>query len=94
MEAGTGYPGYDTLMQKDTATIAEVTETWRLAVAVAGDCNGDRAVNGSDLAVLLAQFGQAIAPGTAADINGDGMVNGADLSTLLSNFGASCPVSG
>jgi arylsulfatase len=24
MEAGTGYPGYDTLMQKDTATIAEV----------------------------------------------------------------------
>src|SRR5262249_52890276 len=24
MEAGTGYPGYDTLMQKDTATIAEI----------------------------------------------------------------------
>lgn len=24
MEAGTGYPGYDTIMQKDTATVAEV----------------------------------------------------------------------
>lgn len=94
-----GVMAYDTARRESlyvtgTATIAEVTETWRLAVAVAGDCNGDRAVNGSDLAVLLAQFGQAIAPGTAADINGDGMVNGADLSTLLSNFGASCPVSG
>ncbi len=24
MEAGTGFPGYDSVMQKDTATVAEV----------------------------------------------------------------------
>lgn len=77
-----------------TALITEPTETWRLGIAVAADCNGDRQVNGADLAVLLAQFGQSVAPGVAADVNGDGLVNGADLSALLSSFGANCPVTG
>jgi len=54
------------------------------------DANGDNAVNGADLSVLLGQFGQQVAPGVGADFNGDGLVNGADLSVLLSNFGISC----
>ncbi len=58
-------------------------------VACAGDANGDGLVNGADLSVLLAQFGQSVTPGTDADFNGDGLVNGADLSVLLGNFG--CP---
>lgn len=76
-----------------TAQLTEPTETWRLKVAMAGDCNGDRFVNGADLAVLLSQFGQGPVIGAAADFNGDGLVSGADLSVLLSNFGSSCPVS-
>jgi len=55
-----------------------------------GDTNGDNKVNGADLSVLLAQFGQSVAPGSGADLNGDGEVNGADLSVLLSSFGSSC----
>jgi hypothetical protein len=54
------------------------------------DANGDNAVNGADLSVLLSQFGQNVPPGTGADSNGDGIVNGADLSVLLSSFGAAC----
>lgn len=47
-----------------------------------GDLNGDGAVNGSDLATLLASWG---AP--AADLDGDGTVNGSDLAMLLANWG-------
>lgn len=56
----------------------------------AADVNNDLAVNGSDLSVLLGQFGQAVTPGTGADINGDGSISGADLSVLLSQFGLPC----
>lgn len=48
--------------------------------APAGDLNGDGAVNGLDLTVLLAAWGSA---GGSADINGDGAVNGLDLIALL-----------
>mgnify|MGYP000971250136 CR=1 FL=1 len=44
-----------------------------------GDINGDGAVNGGDLAVLLGAWGSA----GAADLNGDGTVDAADLSLLL-----------
>jgi hypothetical protein len=57
---------------------------------VAGDANSDTAVNGADLSVLLAQFGQGVAAGSGSDFNGDAIVNGADLSILLANFGTSC----
>jgi hypothetical protein len=56
----------------------------------AGDANGDLAVNGMDLSVVLSQFGSAVEPGSGADFNGDGAVNGADLSVLLTNFGSAC----
>lgn len=55
-----------------------------------GDTNGDHVINGADLSVLLATFGQSVAPGSGADFNADGTVNGADLSVLLSSFGSSC----
>lgn len=53
----------------------------------AGDANDDGATNAADLSVLLAQFGQGVAPGTGGDVNGDGVVNSADLSVLLGDFG-------
>ncbi|MSQ91081.1 MAG: hypothetical protein EXS01_06800 [Phycisphaerales bacterium] len=53
------------------------------AAPLAGDFNGDGAVNGADLAQLLSAWG---ATSGAADINGDGIVNGGDLAVLLSNW--------
>lgn len=55
-----------------------------------GDINSDGQVNGSDLSVLLSQFGLKVTPGSGADINGDGVVDGADLSVFLSAFGNAC----
>lgn len=48
-----------------------------------GDVNNDGLVNGSDLAILLSQWG---GPGSA-DLNSSGGVDGGDLSILLSNWG-------
>jgi len=56
----------------------------------AADANGDGDVNGSDLSVLLATFGQNVKPGEGADFNGDGIVDAADLSVLLATFGLNC----
>ena len=49
-----------------------------------GDVNGDGGVNGSDLSIVLSNWG---ADFPAADFNCDGVINGSDLSTVLSNWG-------
>jgi len=64
--------------------------TLRVATTLAADANGDGAVNGADLSVLLATFGTSQPAGTNGDLNGDGLVNGADLSVLLAGFGGAC----
>jgi hypothetical protein len=51
-----------------------------------GDANGDGAVTGYDLGLLLAAWGTA-APASASDLNRDGLVDGYDLSLLLSAWG-------
>jgi hypothetical protein len=48
---------------------------------VFGDFNGDGVVNGSDLGVLLGQFG--VQNPQAGDLNHDGVVTGADIGLLL-----------
>ncbi|MFO0872430.1 MAG: kelch repeat-containing protein [Phycisphaerales bacterium] len=48
-------------------------------IAIAGDLNGDGAINGADLGILLGAWGG----GGVADLNNDGTVNGADLGILL-----------
>lgn len=53
-----------------------------------GDLNGDGVVDGADLAVMFANFGQS---GGSADVNGDGKVDGQDLGKILSNWGACAP---
>lgn len=59
--------------------------------SLSGDLDGDHAVNLSDLATLLANFGRADAPGAAAgDVDRDGDVDLSDLATLLASFGAAC----
>lgn len=54
---------------------------------LASDLDGDGAVGGSDLAILLAAWGPC-PRGTAcsADLTGDGKVNGGDLSILLAEW--------
>lgn len=56
-----------------------------------GDLNGDRAVDLSDLAALLANYGQVGVPPSAGDLNGDGNVDLADLAALLAQYGVICP---
>ena len=58
--------------------------------ACAGDVNGDRAVDLTDLAVLLSGFeaGATLAEG---DVDGDGDVDLTDLAMLLAHFDAECP---
>ena len=52
----------------------------------AGDLNFDRAVDLTDLGILLSDFGCA-GPRCAGDIDRDGVTSLADLGVLLSNFG-------
>jgi hypothetical protein len=49
------------------------------------DLNGDGAVDGVDLTILLAAYGSSRA---GPDINGDGIVDGFDLAALLAAYGA------
>ena len=52
------------------------------------DLDGDGEVGGSDLAILLLDFGPCTA--CAGDLDGDGEISGADLSLVLLSFG-NCP---
>ena len=58
-------------------------------VGLLGDIDGDGAVGGGDLAVMLGAWGQTSAGSgfLASDLNGDGQVDAADLSVLLAQWG-------
>ena len=56
------------------------------AACDAADLNGDGEVDGADLALVLAAWGQPCL-GCAVDVNGDGEVDGADLALILAGWG-------
>jgi hypothetical protein len=56
-----------------------------------GDINRDRAVNGSDFAILAGNFGKSGTTYAQGDLNGDGTVNGSDFALLAGNFGRTVP---
>jgi hypothetical protein len=56
-----------------------------------GDINRDRAVNGSDFAILAGNFGKTGMTYAQGDVNGDGSVNGSDFAILAGNFGNTLP---
>jgi hypothetical protein len=59
-------------------------------IGPSGDLNGDGAVNGSDLGLLLGNWGPT-PPGSGiaiGDLNRDDTVNGADLGLLLAQWGS------
>jgi hypothetical protein len=60
---------------------------WDAANGCAGDINDDCAVNGIDLAYVLADWGST---STRSDLNSDGAINGIDLEIILNGWGA-CP---
>lgn len=55
-----------------------------------GDVNGDGTINLTDIATLLANFGQTGATWSTGDLNGDGLVDLSDLAIALSQYGAIC----
>ena len=63
-----------------SAPVAMDTAMISLVAANPADLNGNGAVDASDLAILLSNWG-----GTGlGDVNGDGLIDGADLAALLS----------
>jgi hypothetical protein len=53
---------------------------------VLADIGGDGVVDGADLAIILADWGQPCL-GCPSDINDDGLVDGADLALVLAGWG-------
>ena len=65
--------------------VASATVTASLvSIQNPADINADGAVNGTDLAIVLGNWG--ICLGCPADFNGDGVVDGIDLAILLGNW--------
>lgn len=52
-----------------------------------GDVNGDNAVSGSDLGIMLSAWGSTGQGQYITDLNNDGSVNGSDLTLLLGSWG-------
>jgi len=68
----------------------EGTQHVTVFIGPSGDLNGDGAVNGSDLGLLLGNWGTT-PPGSGiaiGDLNRDDTVNGADLGLLLAQWGS------
>jgi hypothetical protein len=57
-----------------------------IAYTLIGDANLDGAVNGSDFAILAANFNKAVNSWDQGDFNYDGSVNGSDFAALAANF--------
>lgn len=55
-----------------------------------GDTNGDRIVDLTDLAALLANYGKSPATLAEGDVDHDGDVDLSDVAMLLGNFGRTC----
>ncbi len=62
--------------------------TFAVGDACPADLNDDGVIDVTDLAIVLANFGQS--GGALGDIDGDGSVNLNDLAIILSDFGSTC----
>ena len=97
-EAGSGL----TFLAFFQHTIAEEGGSWLLdeiylqtpgggPEPLAGDLNGDGAVNSGDLDLVRGSWGDTVEPGTAGDADGDGFVGSSDLDIVRANWGATAP---
>ena len=69
-----------------TEEVESALASFEPEVECPGDFNGDNDVNGADIGLVLAQWGES----GSADLSGDGTVNGADIGLMLSYWGV-CP---
>jgi len=76
-----------TFADLNTNGIPDVCESPTCADA---DLFADMQVNGADLGIMLAQWGEANSF-TVSDLNGDRVVDGSDLGILLSFWGPCTP---
>lgn len=68
------------------------TDTFTRELA-SGDADGDGFVGVTDLDLVLANWGDAVAPGTNGDLSGNGVIDQADLAIVQANFGNGTPPS-
>lgn len=62
----------------------------QIQIALPGDTNGDKKVDGKDIAIIARGFGSSAGQGRYtpnADINGDGKIDGKDIVIVAKNFG-------
>lgn len=85
-DAGT----YELVITNDCGSVTSTPAVVTICVGNAADVNGDCLVDLSDLAEVLAHFGQTGASPSEGDINGDGIVDLSDLAQILADFGAGC----
>ena len=77
------------LMAVETVTVTGSNDTADFGELLAGDANGDNAVNILDLSILAGAYNASDGDGSfnpATDFNGDGVVNILDLSLLAGNY--------
>jgi hypothetical protein len=71
------------------AAVPAVAVRLQAQEGIAGDVNGDGAVDGSDLAIMLGSWGSCQAcPSCPADLDGNCVVDAADLAVLLGSWGS------
>ncbi|MEO0530621.1 MAG: glycosyl hydrolase [Planctomycetota bacterium] len=68
--------------------VANLTTTGELASVIAGDFNGDGAVDATDYTVWRDNQAASVNPWSPGDANGDGAINAADHAIWVTNFGA------
>lgn len=73
---------FDSRESADQTHHPTITITYTPATAVPGDLNGDAKINGADIGIMLASWGQS----GPSDLNHDGRTDGADLGILLVNW--------
>ncbi len=54
-----------------------------------GDVNADGFVDGSDLSIVISNWGQSVPSGESGDLDGNGIVDGSDYSEVISYWGQS-----
>jgi hypothetical protein len=93
----TGFERANYVLTAFVAPVLEESETAdntftysSVLVSIQGDINGDRRVNGKDLAALSKAYNTKLGDqfwDTRADINGDSKIDGRDIAVLARHFG-------
>jgi hypothetical protein len=79
--------GHDSWYNDNSDPNADYTAQFEVLAPPTPDINVDGNVDGGDLGLLLASWGDCLEGCCDADLNGDGVIDGADLGLLLSEWG-------